>query len=165
MFVVNFKLDFKKILFACVIIAAIVATIVEFGTNKTSIVSSNKDNNYDYTFDEANYTKYLKQIHENIDANVNKSVKITGFVFKMPDFKEDFFVCGRTTISKGEENVAGILCKYDDADKLKANEWVEITGIISKGEYNQAMPILKVGNITKITAPANTYVDNIEEKS
>ena len=112
MFVINFKLDFKKILFACVVIAAIVATIVEFGTNKTSIVSSNKDNNYDYTNDESNYTKYLKEIHENIDANINKSVKITGFVFKMPDFKENFFVCGRTTMSKGEETVAGILCKY-----------------------------------------------------
>lgn len=165
MFVINFKLDFKKILFACVVIAAIIATIVEFGTNKTSIVSSNKDNNYDYTFDEANYTKYLKEIHENIDANINKTVKITGFVFKMPDFKENFFVCGRSTISNKEDTVAGILCKYDDAVKLNDNEWVEITGIITKGEYNGVMPILKVGNITKITAPANTYVDNIEEKN
>jgi len=165
MFVVNFKLDFKKILFACVVIAAIVATIVEFGTNKTSIVSSNKDNNYDYTFDEANYTKYLKQIHENIDANVNKTVKITGFVFKMPDFKEDFFVCGRSTMSNGEETVAGILCKYDESTKLNDNEWIEITGIITKGEYNGTMPILKVGTITKITAPANTYVDNVNENN
>lgn len=165
MFVVNFKLDFKKILFACVVIAAIVATIVEFGTNKTSIVSSNKDNNYDYTFDESNYTKYLREIHENIDANINKTVKITGFVFKMPDFKENFFVCGRSTISNSEETVAGILCKYDEATKLNDNEWVEITGIITKGDYNGTMPILKVGTITKITAPANTYVDNIDEKS
>lgn len=164
MFVVNFKLDFKKILFACVVIAAIVATIVEFGTNKTSIVSSNKDNNYDYTFDDKNYTKYLKEIHENIDANINKTIKITGFVFKMPDFKENFFVCGRSTISNGEETVAGILCKYDAATNINDNEWVEITGIITKGEYNGIMPILKVGNITKITAPANTYVDNINEK-
>lgn len=165
MFVINFKLDFKKILFACVVIAAIVATIVEFGTNKTSIVSSNKDNNYDYTFDESNYTKYLKEIHENIDANVNKTVKITGFVFKMPDFKEDFFVCGRSTMSNGEETVAGILCKYDEATTLNDNEWIEITGIITKGEYNGTMPILKVGTITKITAPANTYVDNINENN
>ena len=165
MFVINFKLDFKKILFACVIIAAVIATIVEFGTNKTSIVSSNKDGNYDYIFDEENYTKYLNQIHENIDANINKTVKINGFVFKMPDFKDTYFVCGRSTISNGEESVAGILCKYDDATKLVGNEWVEITGIITKGDYNGIMPILKVGNITKITAPANTYVDNTNEKS
>lgn len=165
MFVINLKLDFKKILFACVVIAAVVATIVEFSINKTSIVSSNKDNNYDYTFDESNYTKYLKEIHENIDANINKTVKITGFVFKMPDFKENFFACGRTTMSNGEETIAGILCKYDDATRLNENEWVEITGIITKGEYNGTMPILKVGNITKITAPANTYVTNIQENS
>lgn len=163
MFVVNFKLDFRKILFACVVIAAIVATIVEFGTNKTSIVSSNKDCSYDYIFEDSNYTKYLKQLHENIDDNINKSVKITGYVFKMPDFKENFFVCGRSTISNNEEHVAGILCKYDDAAKLKENEWVEITGILSKGDYNGQMPILNVGNITKITAPANTYVVNFEE--
>ena len=159
MFVVNFKLDFKKILFACVIIAAIVATIVEFGTNNTSIVSSNKDNNYDYTFSEENYTKFLKEIHDNIDANVNKSVKISGFVFKMPDFKDTYFVCGRNTISDNEAHVAGIVCKYDDALKLNDNEWVEVTGIITKGDYNGIMPILNVGNITKITAPANTYVE------
>lgn len=162
MFVVNFKLDFKKILFACVVIAALVATIVEFGVNKTSIVSSNKDNNFDYSFNDENYTKLLKQIHENIDANVNKSVKITGFVFKMPDFKETYFVCGRNTVADKENKVAGILCKYDDAKKLVDNEWVEITGIIQKGEYNGTMPIINVGSINKITAPANTYVENVQ---
>lgn len=165
MFVVNFKLDFKKILLACVMIAAVVATIVEFGVNKTSIVSSNKDHNYDYTFTEENYTKFLKEIHENIDANLDKSVKITGFVFKMPDFKDTYFVCGRNTISDKENKVAGILCKYDGANQLIDNEWVEITGIIQKGEYNGQMPIINVGNISKITAPANTYVDNIDEKT
>lgn len=165
MFVINFKLDYKKILFACIIIAAVVATIVEFSTNKTSIVSSNKDNNYDYIFTEENYTKYLKEIHENIDANLNKSVKISGFVFKMPDFKDKYFVCGRNTISEKEAYVAGMVCKYDGSDKLIDNEWVEITGIISKAEYNGVMPILNVGNITKITAPANTYVNIEENKS
>lgn len=161
MFVLNFKLDFKKLFFTCVLIAAIIATIIEFGNNKTSIVSSNKDNNYDYSFTDENYTKYLKDIHENIDANINKSVKITGFVFKMPDFKDTYFVCGRNTIQDRENKVAGLLCKYDDSTKLVENEWVEVTGIIQKGEYNGQVPILNVGNITKITAPANTYVENI----
>ena len=100
-----------------------------------------------------------KEIHKNIDANINKSVKISGFVFKMPDFKENYFVCGRNTISDNEAKVAGIVCKYDDASKLIDNEWVEITGIITKGDYNGVMPILNVGNITKITAPSNSYVE------
>lgn len=165
MFVVNFKLDFKKVFFVCILIAAIVATIVEFGTNGSSLATANTDGNYDYVLTEENFTTTLKQIHENIDANLGKTVKLSGFVFKMPDFKDGYFVCGRNTIVKNEDSVAGFLCQQKDSAKLVDNEWIEITGVIIKGDYNGEMPIIKVGNITKITAPANTFVDNVEEKT
>lgn len=165
MFVVNFKLDFKKILLICFILALLVVTIIEFGTNTdTTNVASKITGNYDYVFTEENFTKNLKDIHINIDANIGKTVKISGFVFKMPDFKESYFVCGRNTISNNEDTVAGFLCEYKDAKKLLDNEWVEITGVIIKGEYNETMPVIKVGNIKKITAPANTFVENINEQ-
>lgn len=158
MFVVNFKLDFKKIFFACILIAAIIATIIEFGSGNDSISTSKKEENYDYILTEENFTSTLKTIHESIDENLGKTVKISGFVFKMPDFKDGYFVCGRNTVIENENNVAGFLCNYTDSSKLVDNEWVEITGVIIKGEYNGVMPIIKVGNINKITAPANTFV-------
>ena len=55
------------------------------------------------------------------------------------------------------------MCEYKDSSKLIENEWVEITGVIIKGEYNETVPVIKVGNIKKITAPANTFVKNINE--
>lgn len=166
MFVVNIKLNFKKIFIICLIIAALIAIIVEFGySNRDSISSSKSITNYDYIFDDANYTNFLKTIHENMDANINKTVKITGYVFRMPDFKEDYFVVGRNVISGGTDNIAGLLCQSKEATKLTDNEWVEITGVIIKGNYNGDMPVIKVGSITKVTAPANTFVENVEEKT
>lgn len=165
MFIVNFKLDFKKILFVCFLLSLIIITIVEFGINSdTANVASKNDGKYDYIFTEENFTKNLKDIHTNIDSNIGKTVKISGFVFKMPDFKENYFVCGRNTISNNEDTIAGFLCDYKNATNLLDNEWIEITGVITKGEYNETIPILKVGNIKKITAPANTFVKNINEQ-
>jgi uncharacterized repeat protein (TIGR03943 family) len=164
MFVVNFKLDFKKILLVCFILALLVVTIIEFGTTPQTSNVSSKTGNYDYIFTDENFTKNLKDIHNNIDSNIGKTVKISGFVFKMPDFKENYFVCGRNTISNNEDTIAGFLCEYKDSPKLIENEWVEITGVIIKGEYNETMPVIKVGNIKKITAPSNIFVQNINEQ-
>ncbi len=162
MFVVNFKLDFKKILIGSIVIALFVATIMEFGT-KTSSVNSNISN-YDFDLNDENYTSILKTIHENIHENLGKTIHLSGFVYRMPDFKENYLVCGRNTISNNEDKVAGILCDYSEAKSIIDNEWVEITGVIIKGNYNGDMPIIKVGSLKKITAPANTFVKNILEQ-
>lgn len=164
MFVINFKLDYKKILITCVVIALFVATIIEFGSNKTSTVNSSASA-YDFDLNEENYTALLKEVHDNIDGSIGKTIHMSGFVFRMPDFKENYFVCGRNTISNSEDKIAGFLCQYDDASKVLDNEWIEITGVIIKGDYNGSMPIIKIGSLNKITAPANTFVENINEKN
>lgn len=160
MFVVNFKLDFKKIVIFCVVVALFIATIIEFGTGENVNTVNSNISNYDFDFNDENYISNLKTIHENIDENLGKTVHLTGFVYKMEDFKENYIVCGRNTVADSEDKVAGILCDYKDASKLNENEWIEITGVISKGEYNGIMPIIKIGTINKITAPANTFVNN-----
>lgn len=160
MFVVNFKLNFKKILIFCVVVALFIATIIEFGTGENVNTVNSNISNYDFDFNDENYISNLKTIHENIDQNLGKTVHLTGFVYKMDDFKENYIVCGRNTIVNNEDKVAGILCDYKDANKLTENEWIEITGVISKGEYNGVMPIIKVGTIKKVTAPANTFINN-----
>lgn len=165
MFVLNFKLDIKKILLVCFILTLLVVTIIEFGkTPETSNVSSKKIENYDYVFTEENFTQNLKNIHDNIDANIGKTIKISGFIFKMPDFNENYFVCARNTISNNEDTVAGFLCEYTEAKSLLENEWVEVTGVIIKGEYNGSMPVIKIGNLKKIVAPANSFVENVNEQ-
>ena len=164
MFVINFKLNIKKILLVCFALGLAIAAIVEFSNIDTATVSSKKDKAYDYLIDENNFCEAIKNIHNNIDENINKTIKISGFVFRMPDFKDTYFVCGRNVIKDSEDMVAGILCETNDASKLLDNEWVEITGIISKCDYNGEMPLIKVGSIEKITAPNNTFV-NLNENN
>ena len=80
MFVINFKLDLKKILLVCFIFALFVITIVEFGTTpQSSNVSSKTSVNYDYEFTDENFTKILKDVHSNIDSNIGKTVTILQF--------------------------------------------------------------------------------------
>lgn len=165
MYVVNIKLNFKKILIVSLIIFLTVATILKFsGTSKIISLNtsekSGENTNYDYTLTDENFLSILKEIHENIDSNLGKTVKLTGFVFRMPDFKEDYFVCGRNTIINSEDIIAGFLCKSEQENTLVDNEWIEITGVIVKGEYNTVMPVIQVGSIKKVTAPANTFVQN-----
>lgn len=163
MFVVNFKLNFKKILTICLVISVVSALLIEFITSGANLDSTaamkNDDSKYDYILTDQNYIQILKEVHENIPGSVNKTIKMSGFVFRMDDFKENIFVCGRNTIVNGEDTVAGFLCESADAPKLKDNEWIEITGVIKEGTYNSTMPIIKVGSIKKITAPANTFVN------
>ena len=165
MFVVNFKLNIKRILLICFLLGLAIATIVEFSSIDTSSVSSKKDKAYDYLITESNWCEAIKQIHYDIDSNINKTVKITGFVFRMPDFKETYFVCGRYVVADSQDMVAGILCESNDAAKLLDNEWVEITGIIEKCDYNGVMPKLKVGSVQKVTAPPNTFVENTQKNT
>lgn len=163
MFVVNLKLNLKKVLGICIVISVVSALLVEFlssGHNTNSAAIMKKDEiKYDFVLTEENYLQILKETHENIPAAVNKTIKISGFVFRMDDFKENIFVCGRNTITNEEDTVAGFLCESVDASKLKDNEWVEITGIIKEGSYITTMPIIKVGTIQKIEAPSNTFVN------
>lgn len=161
MFVLNVKFNFKKILIGCIAISVISAILIEFIANGNSLTvpTAQKDNSkYDYILTEENYTQILKEVHENIQSSIGKTIKISGFVYRMNDFKENIFVCGRNTIVNEEDNVAGFLCESNDSAKLKDSEWIEITGVIQEGSYNQTMPIIKVGSIQKITAPANTFV-------
>ena len=107
MFIFNVKLNPKKILITCIIIAIVIVLLVE----GLSAVKMFKKNNFDYTLTEENFTNYLKSIHDNIPENIGKSIKLSGFVFTLPDFKENNFVCGRNMILNNEEKVVGFLCE------------------------------------------------------
>lgn len=158
MYICNLKLNIKKILIICLIVAIGITLSLEIiDMNKTEAIS------YDYELNNANFTQILKDVHENIDANVGKTIKLSGFVFTLPDFKKENFVCGRDMMLDGEEKVVGFLCEYKGNTEITEAEWVEITGKIIKGYYMGAMPVIQINSLTKITAPSNTFVDAPEE--
>lgn len=160
MFVLNIKMDYKKILLACIICALIIASIVEFGVKDSFVLTSSSIDNYDYDITDDTFIKNIEKIHNNIDENIGKTIKVSGFVYTMPDFKEGFFICGRYIEMNNETQVAGYLCNYVGETKVVENEWIEITGSIIKGDYNGEIPVIKINTITKIPAPANTYINN-----
>ncbi len=155
MYIKNVKLNTKKILIVCLVIAIAVALVLELGGNSSTPLPSQT---YDFELNEENFTTILKQAHNNIDGCVGKSIKCSGFVFTLYDFKENNFVCGRNMMLDGEEKVVGFLCEYNGDLDIVNGEWIEITGSIIKGYYMGDMPVIKVDKIKKIPAPANTYV-------
>lgn len=161
MFVCNVKISIKKVMIILGLIAVAVAIAVELGVfsndnNKNVDIYSD---NFDYVITESNFTNMLKKIHEDIDNNIGKTVSISGFVFTMPDFKDNYFVCGRNMILSGNEKIVGFLCNYANASNLLESEWIEVTGTIEKGFYQTDMPVIKVETLKKITAPENTFVN------
>ena len=125
------------------------------------ISSMNKAKNntsFDYILDENNFTETLKTVHDNIDENIGKTIKVSGFVFKLPDFKDGYFVCGRNMLIDNDEKVVGFLCTHTGNLDISDSEWIEITGTFVKGYYTTDMPVIEVKTITKIPAPANTFV-------
>lgn len=158
MFVINLKMDYKKILFVCIICATIVAAVVEFSFNDTSILTNANVDEFYYNITEDNFVSTLKLIHENIDENIGRTIKVSGFVYTLPDFNNDFYVCGRYLETDDSTQVAGYLFNYNGDMVLNENEWIEIYGTIIKGDYNGNVPVIKVDKINKIVAPANTYV-------
>ena len=154
MFVCNLKLNFKKILIITAVIIVMVALFFEI----SDMLKNKSDHSFDYVLDTENFTEILKTVHDNINENIGKTIKLSGFVFRLPDFKANYFVCGRNMLLDEEEKIVGFLCTYTQDIELKDNEWVEITGTIIKGYYMTDMPIIQITNINKITAPANTFV-------
>lgn len=161
MFICNVKISIKKIMIILAIIVISIAVSIElelFGGNNKKNINIYTDS-FDYVITESNFTNMLKNIHENINENIGKTVSISGFVFTMPDFKDNYFVCGRNMILSGNDKVVGFLCNYENASDLLESEWVEVTGTIEKGFYQTDMPVIKVETINKITAPENTFVN------
>ena len=155
MYICNLKLNSKKVLFVCLAIAIVIALSIEI----VSLIKNSSNNSYDYVLDSNNYTNVLKSVHNNIEQNVGKTIKLSGFIFTLPDFKDGYFVCGRNMMLNSDEKVVGFLCTFDNMTNFSDAEWVEITGTIEKGYYMADMPVIRVDTINKITAPANTFVN------
>lgn len=161
MFVLNIRMDYKKIIIICIACAVVLAGTIELFSKKDYLEVNSDIDSFDYTITEENFISTLSYLHNNIEKNVGKNIKVSGFVYTLPDFNDDFFICGRYTVDENETKVAGYMCNFDNSISLEENEWIEIEGTIIKGNYNGEIPVIQVNKITKIIAPANTYVSKL----
>ena len=159
MFICNFKINKKTIFFFVILIAIITSLFLQFSDSFFKEVPDITKENVDIIITKENYMKEIKNIHENMDKVINKKIKMSGFVFRMPDFNENIFVCGRNIIINSEDKIAGALCYLENNQRFQDDTWVEIYGTLSKGTYNdKQMPIIKIEKINQIETPKDTYV-------
>ena len=165
MFVFNLKLNkkkFYKLIFLVIIIfVLILCGIVAIRLYKETFkVRDEITNNEFITPTNETYSTILKNVHDNIDEYVGKKIKFSGFVYRVYDIDQKQFVLARKMIINSELQtvIVGFLCNYDDAISLKDNTWINIEGIIEKGNYHGDMPIIKITSITIIDKPKDELV-------
>ena len=108
----------------------------------------------------SNYTNILKTVHDNLDDYVGKKIRFSGYIYRVSDFSDTQFVLARDMIISSDLQtlIVGFLCECKDAKKFETNTWVEITGTITKGNYHEPVPVIKVTEMKKVTKPSEIYV-------
>lgn len=162
MFICNFKINGKKVWrTTLVLLIILIIALMLFVCSR--IFGSNKDNNSNNEIIEItsdSYTSFLQDSHENMNSYINKNVKISGYVYRLPDFTSNQFVIARTMIidNKTQAVVVGMLAQCTSSEKYESGSWVEVTGSIKVGNYNGEIPILEISNIKSIKAPESEFV-------
>ena len=171
MIIFNLKLNKTSILKYLLVIMAIVCISIGFISVYKLVNSANKKqefidentclpNTNIAVIDSNNYTNILKEVHEDIDTYVGQKISFIGYIFKIDSFKDNQFVLARNMdIGNNQTLIVGFLCEYNDIDKFSEYSWVEITGEISKGTYNNSdIPIIKISDISQTQEPVNPTV-------
>ncbi|NYB75815.1 TIGR03943 family protein [Sedimentibacter hydroxybenzoicus DSM 7310] len=146
---------------------------VDYSGNTTS-PSAQEDYNYSYDIspspyepdvksglDEENkkiniindeFYPWITEIYANMDGYEGYEITMTGFVFKDQEYlNENEFVPARLAMVCCAADLApiGILCLYDNLSELESGQWVTVTGILHKGQYNgQDEPQITVTGIS-----------------
>jgi putative membrane protein len=84
------------------------------------------------------FYSWLNELYTNLELYEGRRIAMTGFVFKDPEvFGADEFVPARLGMTCCVADLVpyGLVCKYDGADGLAADEWVRVEGVIQIGMY------------------------------
>ncbi len=154
----------EKIILTIVCILAIIIVCVA-GFNLYSAINKKKaesiaKNSRVIELTSDNYTSFLKESHDSIEDFTGSKVSGTGYIYRMPDFKDNQFVLSRTMLipSTNQGVVVGILCENNDASNYKNGDWIHISGTIKIGDYHGKMPIIDVESISSASVPDDEFV-------
>lgn len=163
---INKKVIFKTILVIMIIICISIGVSVLYhilhNTNKNNntFINDSIPSSEIAELTPENYTNILKEVHEDIDTYIGQKISFSGYVYKLSGFTEDEFVLARDMdIGNNQTLIVGFLCSCKEAKNFDIYTWVNITGEITKGQYNNSdIPIVKVINIETTTKPENPNV-------
>ena len=182
MFLYNLKLNGNRLIkFSFIVMLLIILVIFSIGiyniffkkssSNTSSEIKLTDTIKTDEIFEitPENYTNILQAVTSDIDSYVGAKIHFTGYVYRLIDFEKDEFVLARDMLI--DENtpkslVVGFLCTYDRAYEFKDDTWVDITGIIVKGDYYGDIAQIKVNSMFQcgepkdkfVSVPSNSYV-------
>ena len=109
--------------------------------------------------DTENFTQILKESHEDPYSYLNHRIICSGYLFRAKDFRENQFVVARDMlVGEGESRIVGFLCESEEIKNFESNEWIQIDGVFTIGNYHGAMPIIQVTSIKKVDTPNNFFV-------
>ncbi len=146
--IINWKLDISKVLYVLIFILVAIGVALMSDT-LTPIISMNA----------RNYTSILQDVHNNAYEYSGDLIKLSGYIYRAPDFMSNQFVIARNMkINDTDYHIVGFLCKYEGPEELLDNTWVKAKGIITLGDYHGPMPIIQITSLKQIEEPSNTMV-------
>lgn len=107
------------------------------------------------------YIETLTTIDLFLDTFVGKKVQLSGFVYREDNMTSQEFVVSRFAMQCCAADAApyGMLVEYDQANKIAEDEWVRVTGTLTKTEFNgYEIMKLNVETLDKIEEPSSPYV-------
>ena len=171
MIIFNVKLNKKAILKTVLIIMCIICISLGIASiyNILKNIEKNKDNNLvtdtipssDVAIlTKENYTNILQTVHKDLDTYIGQKISFSGYVYRVNGFSDNQFVLARDMdIGNKQTLIVGFLCSYEKAQEFETYSWVNITGEITKGTYNNKnIPIIQITAIEKTSKPENANV-------
>lgn len=108
------------------------------------------------------FGRWLPELYLNLDSWVGKKIKVEGAVWKNSEvLAENEFAIGRMMMvcCAADMQPAGLIATWENASSLDEDDWVRVTGVITKMEYeNSPEPFIVAETVEKITRPSLEYV-------
>jgi putative membrane protein len=117
--------------------------------------------NGSYVIDDDVYADWIMDIYDHPDDFIGKKYQYVAQVFSMDGLEDNQFLAGRYFMVCCAADLVGygVICDSDTRSKLKEDQWINVTGTISKCEYEGTeVPIMKDAVITDAEAPKDEYI-------
>lgn len=107
------------------------------------------------------FTDIMPEINLYTKDYLGKEIVMTGFVYKFPGHKPNEFALVRYVITccTADALPYGVLVENKDAEQYQMGQWVEVPGVLEKGDYDGS-PIaeIRATSVKKILQPQEPYV-------
>ncbi|MFB5196913.1 TIGR03943 family protein [Neobacillus sp. KR4-4] len=127
----------------------------EYDALKNKILNANSIN-----IDDSQYVNIMNIIQDNLNALIGKTITTKGFVYREKEFMQNQIIVARfgITCCVADASVYGMMAKGEVA-VLPKDKWVQVTGKIEQTQFNgETIPVLKIDQLSKISAPQQPYV-------